>query len=249
MKRKQKNAGNKTTVRLIRFAAALIIVIAALIGYQFTHRKSEKAVTVIELDAAHGGDNSGFQGLVSEDEFCEKVTDALQALLEKDPSFQAERTHEAGTAMNAEDRLAKIRSDHPDLVLSIRCSWSPDASARGMHLYENLPDSPCHEKSAAAADIIRDVFAEDGTVTPTAGYLYYQPIRSDRYQEVLVDEGDTSDHGTDTLPLLQDSSCPTVVSAHLYVSSQEDADAWNTEAGIQKAAELYYEALCRMYKQ
>ena len=86
-------------------------------------------------------------------------------------------------------------------------------------------------------------------VTPTAGYLYYQPIRSQKYQEVLVDESDTSDHGTETLPLLSDSSCPTVVSAHLYVSSQEDADAWNNEAGIQKAAQLYYEALCRVYKQ
>ena len=249
MKRKQKNDGKKTTVRLIRFAVVLILAIAVLVGYQMTHRDSEKAVTVIELDAAHGGDNSGFQGLVSEDEFCEKVTDALQVLLEKDASFQVERTHEAGTAMNADDRLAKIRSDSPDLVLSIRCSWSPDASVRGMHLYENLPDSPYHEKSAAAADAIRDVFSEDGSVTPTAGYLYYQPIRSQKYQEVLVDESDTSDHGTETLPLLSDSSCPTVVSAHLYVSSQEDADAWNNEAGIQKAAQLYYEALCRVYKQ
>ena len=88
MKRKQKNDGKKTTVRLIRFAVVLILAIAVLVGYQMTHRNSEKAVTVIELDAAHGGDNSGFQGLVSEDEFCEKVTDALQVLLEKDASFQ-----------------------------------------------------------------------------------------------------------------------------------------------------------------
>ena len=57
MKRKQKNDGKKTTVRLIRFAVVLILAIAVLVGYQLTRRNSEKAVTVLVRDAAEGGEN------------------------------------------------------------------------------------------------------------------------------------------------------------------------------------------------
>lgn len=212
----------------------------ALGGFTGGNRK------VIELDAAYGGDNSGYAGIVKEADVTQKTVDALQSLLNQDGNYEVKLTHEAGTSSSVEDRAAKIRKDHPDFVLSVHAGGSPDASVSGQYIYADIPSDADHADSLKLADFICKAFTDD-TWKPQTGYLYYQPFDNNTFQIKQIPEDDTKDYKLDTWDLMQKCDVPVVISDAFRVSNQSDVDTWANEKGYQKAAENYYKAIRDYY--
>ncbi|MCH4208312.1 MAG: N-acetylmuramoyl-L-alanine amidase [Solobacterium sp.] len=230
----------------IAILAVAVVISAVLIGKHFlTPKTPEDERITIELDAAFGGDQPGYEGIITEAEFNEKTVDALETLLKKDSHFTVLRTHEAGTAMSVDERAAKINEDQPDVVLCIRSEDDKSADVSGMKVYANIPTSEYHDQSLQLADAIKSAFTSDAW-TPTAGYLYYKPVRT-AYQLHYVDESDTTDYGEETLRLMQHCNVPVVVSTGIYVTSQSDVDTWANDDGYTLAAKQYYAALKEVY--
>ncbi|NCB33079.1 MAG: hypothetical protein EOM64_04245 [Erysipelotrichia bacterium] len=227
-------------------AIAIIFSSVFLIRHFMTSAKTVGKQITVELDAAFGGDQPGDEGIITAAEYNEKTVDALELLLKKDGNFKVLRTHEAGTAGSVDQRAEKINADKPDVVLCIRSEGSRNAEESGMKIYANVPTSPYHDQSLALADQIKASFTED-VWTPSVGYLYYRPVKSNTFQIHYADEADLKDYGEETLRLMQQCDAPVVVSTGIHVTNQSDVDTWASENGYKKAAKQYYAALKAVY--
>ena len=227
----------------------VIILIVLLVFLTFgtalggCHSENQK---VIELDAAYGGDNTGYAGIVKEADVTQKTVDALAELLEKDGSYKVVLTHESGTSASVSERVRKIQEDHPDFVLSIHAGGSPDASATGQYIYADIPGNQNHDTSLKLAEFIRKSFTTDNW-KPQTGYLYYQPFDDNTFQVKQVASDDTKDYKLDTWDLMEKADVPVVVSDAFHVTNQSDVDTWANDKGYQKAAENYYKAIRDYY--
>lgn len=238
----KKQKGRKKTRRLSIAVLILAAAILALVVCGIAFGKAGDAVT-IELDAGHGGDSSGYQGLASEDTFDEEVVNRLYQLLEKDRNFKVKRTHEAGTAMSVKDRAAKANEDQPDLVISIHCSSSDHAEDKGGIIFADIPSSSFHEASLGFADALKKEMNSQG-ISTAVQYYYYAPIKDGTvFQEHIVDESDTTDYQQETLDILTQVQAPCVQVRQIYVTNQDDVDKWASEEGYDASAQLYYNAL------
>lgn len=223
----------------------VILLVFLTVGTAFGGCASENR-RVVELDAAFGGDNAGDQGIVKEAEVTQKITDELADLLNKDGNYKVELTHESGSSSSVKERADKINADKPDFVLSIRADGSPDASASGQFIYENVPSDQNHASSKKLADFVQSAFT-DGSWKPQTGYLYYQPSDNNTFQLLKAGEDDTKDYKLDTWDLMKETDVPVVISDQFYVTSQSDVDAWANDKGYQKAAQNYYKAIKDYY--
>jgi N-acetylmuramoyl-L-alanine amidase len=198
----------------------------------------------IELDAAYGGSDTGYQGIVNEADVCQNIVTDLQALLKKDKRFQVLLSHEAGTSSSVSERAKKINQDNPLFVISIHADGNPNAALSGMHVYADIPSSKNHEASLRLAQAAANAFtAEDWPVS--TGYLYYQPYESDgTYEMKFVSSEDTSDYQLDTLALMKQCDMPVIVTNQFYVTNETDVSTWANEDGYQKAAQKLYYAIC-----
>lgn len=201
---------------------------------------------VIELDAAYGGEDTGYQGIINESDFAESVVEKLAALLNDDSHFEVLLTHESGETSTVEERSNKINQDQPDIVLSIQASGTPDTSRSGQEIYADIPSDSTHDQSLKLAQAIAESFTSS-TWTPTVNYLYYKPFDDDSYQLEIIDSSDTTDYQLETWELMGKCDVPVVISDQIYVTNQSDIDTWASEANYQKAAECYYSAIKNYY--
>lgn len=203
----------------------------------------KNAVTV-ELDAAYGGGDTGYQGLVNEADVTENIVNDLEALLKKDRRFKVLRSHEAGTAATVAERAEKINKDNPLFVLSVHADGSPNAELSGMHVYAEIPSEKYHEASLRLAQAVADTFKSDDWTVDT-GYLYFQPYEeTGNYELKFVTSDDLTDYKLDTFALMKQCDMPVVVTNQFYVTNQADVDKWANDAGYQQAAQDLYDALC-----
>ena len=93
---------------------------------------------VVAIDAAFGGELTGFEGVMNEADFNEKVVDALEKKLGENNRITVLRTHAAGETASVDEKVEVIRSNKADLVITICCANSNDANKSGMNIY---PDS------------------------------------------------------------------------------------------------------------
>lgn len=227
----------------------MVIILAMLLvfitfGAGFAGCKAD--TKVIALDAAFGGKDTGYQGIINEADFTESVVEKLAALLEKDNHFQVLLTHEASESVPVSQRAEKINQTKADIVLSIHASGTPDATKSGQIVYADIPTKQTHDDSLKLANAITKAFTSD-TWTPSTSYLYYKPFEDDSYQLQIVSSDDTTDYKLETWDLMEQCEAPVVISDQIYVTNQEDINTWANEDGYTKAAELYYEAIKEYY--
>lgn len=246
MKKRETQKERAKTRLLIIAAVILLASIVVLIISQAHYEKTHGSTTVIMLDAGHGGDASGIQGIVSEDAVDEEIVNRLEEKLSADSRFKVARTHEAGTAMNTADRVKAINDTHPDLVVSVHCAQNPDSAVSGTRVFADIPSSKYHDDSQAAAGMIAGLLQNEGR-NVTAGYFYYHPLKEGVYQEHIVDFSDTTEYQEDTFDLMKLSEAPVVRMELLYVTSQSDVDEWANEEGYDKAAGICYDALVNLF--
>ena len=247
-KKRRRRRIRKQTRQLALIIMGLLVLIIGLVIFQLVSGKGrgKGSVVTVMLDNAHGGDNSGYQGLVSEDEYNEHVIDELQLLLEKDERFRVLRTHEDGQAMAVSTRVEVIDEAEPDVVLSVRCHNGDSPNFTTMLVFADPPASKYHDDSAALAKMITEVYTDAG-YGPLCGYYYYHPIKTGYYQEHLVVIDDETDYEEETWDLMN-AKAPVVIVSQINVNNEEETAEWGTEEGWKKAADLYYRALVNCYK-
>ena len=233
----------------------MVLILCALlffltVGCIFAGKASERVVYSIELDAAFGGSNKGYTGLIAESDINEKTVNALEALLEKDDRFSVHRTHPAGSEAAVTDSVAVIEKDVPLLVLSIHGGWDPDAAVSGTRVYTDLPGRKGESEAKKFAQEICDAFNADDWKA-TRNYLYYHESKGGTYTVEVTDAdaeqpaGDGQDPVTWTL--LEKTELPCVVVEQFFVSNENDISRWDNEEGYQLIAEKYYSALCKYF--
>ena len=234
-----------------RITDPMMILLAVLLVFIGTGTMfggcSHKAERIrIELDAAFGGDATGFAGFMNESDVTEAITDRLYSLLKQDDRFEVLRTHEAGTSASVAAKAEKVNQDEPALLLSIHTGGVPDASISGMTVYPDIPTKKTNGQSVKAAEAIADAFTSE-TWVPELKYLYYKPFTEDSYQIVKADISDTTDYQLETWSILQKVEAPAVVVEQFYVSNQSDVTNWANEEAYNNTAMQYYRAVCKLY--
>lgn len=206
---------------------------------------NRKSVIKITLDAAFGGEDTGYEGIMNEAEATEKIVVQLQELLKNDGNFQVSLTHETKETLSVKERAVKVNEEHPQYVLSIHADGSPNAELNGTRVYANIPSSKYNEVSLRFAKQVASAFSsEDKTVDPQ--YLYYQPYEdTETYEMKYVSTDDTTDYKLDTWELMKQCNAPVVIVNAFYVTSQTDVETWNTDEGYKKIADNLYTAICK----
>ena len=244
--KKKKRKAKQMTKILAMIIAVLLVGILGLLAYQLiTERGSNKEKVTIVLDAAHGGDQSGVQGLFSEDEYNARVVNELESMLNGNSKYEVVRTHAEAQPMNAETRLEVIDGAKADLVLSVACHSSDSPNVHGTMIYVQPASMKTHKDSLAFADLVKKAFSDKGNEATTACY-YFHPEREGLYQEHIVPAEDETDYGEETFALLS-AKIPAVIVSQVNVDSEEDSEKWNSEDGPKNAAKLYYQAINAMF--
>lgn len=235
-----KKVNLKDPMVIILVALLVFLTVGSFIGGMMPTK------VIIELDAAYGGDETGYQGIINEADFTEEVVDRLATLLKKDSHFEVRLTNDSNTTMSIAERCEKINMDQADIVLSIHASGTPDTTKSGMCVYSEVPSSLMHDASLSFAQNIVTAFSE-GEYTASSNYLYYQPCEDDSYEIQVVSSDDLTDYGYETLEMMESCDVPVVIVNQIYVSNQKDIDTWANESGYTKSAELYYQAIRSYY--
>lgn len=244
---KKKKRKVRKELRIMAFIiVGLILLIGGLVTYQLlSEHKGNGSVHVIVLDNAHGGDASGVQGLISEDEYNEKLIDALAKQFEGKSDYRIVRTHEDGQAMAVSTRVGVINDADADLVLSVRCHNAGSPNFNNTKIFAQPATMKYHGDSAAFAGLIRDAMEKQG-VECQAGYYYYKPIKQGYYQEHLVVLEDETDYGEETWELMG-ADAPVVIVSQFDANDEAAVELWGSEEGIATAAKLYYRAITAMF--
>lgn len=202
----------------------------------------------IALDAGHGGVDVGAVGVRNEVEITEETIAQLKALLDEDGRFRVVVSRKAGEEKSVTERNKKFQKVKPDLVLSVHANASEDASAYGFECYPSPPGFENHEVSMAFATLLAQEM--DGAGARLRGdtgvrFGYYIENASGSSEKYLVDSTDLKVYDYDTFGMLKNMNCPAVLLEQCFVTNEADVADFGTDAGCKKAAQVYYQAICK----
>lgn len=209
---------------------------------------------IVVLDSGHSRVDGGAVGIVNEEWITEATTEDLRALLEADDRFSVVLTHTYDAYVSITERRERAEAANADLFLSIHCNLNEqDDTIFGFEVYPQLQDNPCWEESYFFANLIAEGFLEaDHTPRKESGIFYvrYEENGDGTSTKYTLTEGeeDFYDFEGETLGVLKSEQFPSVLVEQGYVTSQSDVDNWMSEEGCQKAAEIYYKAICDFYE-
>ncbi len=229
------------------FGRLIFLVLLFAIGYggfllYYTHSKPY----TVALDAGHGGDDVGAEGILQEVELTERTTAALHDLLVEDGRFRVVLSREAGEGKSITARNQLFQKKKPDIVLSIHGNAGEDSSANGFECYPSPPGYANHESSMQFAELLAEEMQTigarlRGSGIPGVRFGYY----NESGEKVLVDASDTEVYPYDTFGMLKNMSCPAVLVEQGFVTNAADMEQFGTEEGCERSAAAYYRAICR----
>lgn len=201
----------------------------------------------IALDAGHGGNDVGALGLIQEVELTEKTVACLYALLEADPDYNPVLTREAGAGASINERVQAVNRSKADVMLSIHGNSDETGEGNGFECFPAPPGRQYHYQSFSLADFIAAEMEKAGArLRGDFGvrYIYYNANGS----KFLREASDETIYEEASFGLLDNSECTAVLVEQCFITNQADLDAFGTDAGCQKAAECYYNALCTFFQ-
>lgn len=204
----------------------------------------------IVLDSGHSTYNTGAQGIVKEEEITAQTTEYLRLLLENDDNFTVVLTHEYDVHASIAERRQVGIDNEADFFISIHCNINAeDSSATGFEIYVQLPENENHAASYEVASDIAEAFIENGHTPRTGTGLFYCRYVTDAsgndVQYTLTEyEESITDYGGETYGVIKSDEYPGILIEQGYVNSETDVENWMSEEGMQKAAQIYYAALC-----
>ncbi|NCC15850.1 MAG: N-acetylmuramoyl-L-alanine amidase [Clostridia bacterium] len=233
-----------------RLILAFVLFLLGYVGFQMYFHYSKPYM--VGLDAGHGGIDTGAVGIIQEVELTERTTAKLTKLLKEDGRFRVVLSRDAGEDKSITDRNKLFQRAKPDLVLSIHANSGEEASAFGFECYPSPPGKTNYEKSLVFAQYIaKEMEAVGARLRGTDGvrFGYYVPDAAGNTTKLLLDSTDTQIYDYDTFGMLKNMNCPAVLVEQCFVTNQQDVDEFGTEEGCQKAAEAYYQAICRYLEE
>lgn len=238
--RRRKKKRRRGLLRRILLAALLFVT--GYVGFM-VYYSAGKPYT-IALDAGHGGDDVGAEGVIQEIALTERTVAELRELLETDGRFRIILSRKEGEGKSITARSEKLRKREPDILLSIHGNASDDASANGFECYPSPPGYENHEKSMSFANLLAsEMRAVGARLRGTDGVRFgYYDENGDK---LLLDSTDTAIYPYDTFGILKHMDCPAVLVEQCFITNAADVENFGTEEGCQKAAAAYYRAICR----
>ncbi len=223
----------------------VVFVLLFTVGYCgfYVYYRYGKPYTVA-LDAGHGGDDIGAEGIIKEVDLTEETVSALADLLKEDGRFRVVRSRKDGETKSIDDRNHKFAKIKPDLILSVHANHAESKQAHGFECYPAVPGMKNHEKSMAFAALLSKEMAAAGSDLRGEQGIRFGYYVDGSAQKLIIDAADTTVYENyDTFGILKNVSCAAVLVEQCFVTNAEDVEKFGTKAGCQKAAEAYYRAI------
>lgn len=212
----------------------------------------DPALPVVAIDPGHGGVDRGSEGPgFGEYEMTWNTANALADLLEADGRFTPYLTITEEESQNPDvarikpsERAQRANAQGAQLLLSIHGNSDSTASTSGYECYPIPPGSANHDESLRFAQYLTQGFGALGQRLRGADgvrYIYY----GDDNEKLLYD--DESVHDDPTFGVLEYAQCPAVLSEQCFITNSADVDLLADEDGCQRAAKIYYEAICSWF--
>lgn len=203
----------------------------------------------IVVDAGHGGSDPGATGVIVEREMTAATAEALVQLLEADPNFIPLGTRDSyDTTATPTERVEQANQQKPDLLLSIHGNSSTGGSdASGFECYPVTPGRTWHRESLYfAKKLAAEMEAEGNPLRGQGGirYIYY----NEEDQKILAEANNTQVREETTFTILEEAECPAVLAEQCFVTNPEDVDQFGDADGVQRAARVYYRAICAYFE-
>lgn len=202
----------------------------------------------IVVDAGHGGSDPGATGVIVEREMTAATAEALVQLLEADPNFIPLGTRDSyDTTATPIERVERANQQKPDLLLSIHGNSSTGGSeASGFECYPVTPGRTWYRESRYfAKQLAAGMEAEGNPLRGQGGirYIYY----NEDDQKILAEANNTQIREETTFTILEEADCPAVLAEQCFVTNPEDVDRFGDNDGVQRAARVYYRAICAYF--
>jgi N-acetylmuramoyl-L-alanine amidase len=224
--------------RLMKWGLLFCLGAVLYLGYTF-YMQWSKPYTVA-LDAGHGGEDSGAEGLVQEAVLTEDTVEALEQLLRADGRFRIVLTRKEGETMSINDRKAKLQRAHADLILSIHGNAEETGDGYGFECYPSPPGRENYEISLRFGQNLAEAMEQAGArLRGDEGIRYGYYIGEEKW---LTEETTVYDYPT--FGILEDMDCPAVLAEQCFITNAQDVEDFASPQGIQKAAQAYYQAIC-----
>lgn len=201
------------------------------------------AISVIVIDAGHGGDDTGVRASVStplaEKDLSLDIAKKIEATLTAQTGARVLLTRSGDVHLGIADRASFANEARADLFLSIHANGSPAESAHGFRLYYH--DAPGAEASASPAP-----------ATPWSEAQRESEEKSARFAELLREslaaKVSLTDRGVKRAPMtvLEGATCPAALIEVGFLSNKDEALALSTGAVQDAIAEAVADAVLRM---
>lgn len=212
----------------------------------------DPALPVVAIDPGHGGVDRGSEGPgFGEYEMTWNTANALADLLEADGRFtpylaitEEESQNPDVARIKPSERAQRAAAQGAQLLLSIHGNSDSAASTSGYECYPIPPGNANHDESLRFAQCLTQGFGALGQRLRGADgvrYIYY----GDDNEKLLYD--DESVHDDPTFGVLEYAQCPAVLSEQCFITNSADVDLLADEDGCQRAAQIYYEAICSWF--
>lgn len=209
---------------------------------------------VVAIDPGHGGVDRGSEGPgFGEYEMTWRTANELADLLEADGRFSPYLTITEEESQNPDcarikpsERAQRAAAQGAQLLLSIHGNSDSSAGTSGYECYAIPPGDDNHEESLRFARCLTEGFGNLGQRLrglDGVRYLYY----GDDNEKLLYESDDTTVHDDPTFGVLEYAQCPAVLSEQCFLTNSADVDLLADEDGCQRAARLYYEAICSWF--
>ncbi len=214
--------------------------------------QAENTYTIL-LDSGHSRTSPGAQGLVSEEAITEKTTEYLRLLFENDSNYHTVLTHNYDADVSTTERREIAIENNADFFISIHCNANEDSNnISGFEVYVQPPENANHAISHSVASLIANGFVENGHTPRKETGLFYCRYEEDRrgntVQYTLTEEEEeNTDYTGDTFGVLNSELYPAILVEQGYVTSEQDTSIWMSDEGCQRAAEIYYRAICTYF--
>ena len=201
----------------------------------------------VAVDAGHGGSDPGAQGIVNEAQMNAQTAEALVRWLDADPNYISLSTRDSyDTTAKPSERAAYVNALAPQLLLSVHGNSAPEGSdASGFECYPTVPGRTWHRESFYFAERLAEGMQAAGAHLRGKGgirYIYYEGEN-----KRLVESNHTEVRDERSFTILEDVNCPAVLAEQCFVTSESDVAQFGDEAGCQRVARIYYEAICAYF--
>lgn len=200
----------------------------------------------IALDAGHGGNDPGAEGVIQEIQLTETTVRFLEEYLEQDENYRVVLCRDYGEGKDLNDRWKLANFQRADLLLCIHGNSAEDSSASGFEVYPPPPGREYHEEALSFAHLLAGEISKTGiSLRGDAGirYAYYEDG-----QKILRDTPDPELESLSSFAMVDYPKCPAVLIEQCFLTNQSDVSLLGTEEGCRTAALSYYRAVCDYFE-